>query len=257
MSNLGPVSALLEQQLRERLRKHGIVVWLDLDDHYSPFVDRLRAPPDPEKAPYAVHAYRGSFLELLLALENDAAALEPVPLVIHAPGFNEELIRHTPLLELYSAGVRFRKALPTLIRDAAVGKLPAERIDAFLEQGQLTLAGADDWLASSLDAETGALSTWLLQRGLNRALDDLLLAVADDAADTVSRPPYLNYLRSATGMPAPWQQDFAVQAGSTPGDLAYAVAAWALCVEYVHDLKRPPIDARLTPALGLPTELVE
>ena len=257
MNAMGPVSALLERQLRERVRKHGVVVWLDLDDHYSPFLDRLLAQPDPEKVPYAVHAYRGSFLELLLALENEAAGLEPVPLVIHAPGFNEELIRHTPLLELYSAGVRFRKALPTLIREAAVGKLPTERIDAFLEQGQLTLAGADDWLASSLDAETGAVSTWLLQRGLNPALDDLLLAVADDGADAGSRSPYLNYLRSATGMPAPWQQDFAGGPGSTPADLAYAVAAWALCVEYVHDLKRPPIDARLRPAVGLPAELIE
>ena len=257
MSAMGPVSALLEQQLRERVRKHGVVVWLDLDDHYSPFVDRLRAQPDPEKVPYAVHAYRGSFLELLLALENEASGVEPVPLVIHAPGFNEELIRHTPLLELYSAGVRFRKALPTLIRDAAVGKLPTERIDAFLELGELTLAGADSWLASSLDAETGALSTWLLQRGLSRAVDDLLLAVADDGADTGSRLSYLHYLRSATGMPASWQEDLAEGAGAASGDLAYAVCAWTLCVEYVHDLKRPPVDSRLAPAVSLPTELVE
>ncbi len=199
MSAMGPVSALLEQQLRERVRKHGVVVWLDLDDHYAPFVDGLQALRERDEVPYAVHAYRGSFLELLLAMEREAAGVESVPLVIHAPGFNEELIRHTPLLELYSAGVRFRKALPTLIRDAAVGKLPTDRIDAFLEQGLLTSAGADDWLASRLDAETGALSTWLLQRGLNRAVDDLLLAVADDTADTGSRSPYLIRGRGCPG----------------------------------------------------------
>ena len=45
----GPVSQALEAELRANVRRHGIVVWLDLDDDYSGFVDeliRLRAEGD-------------------------------------------------------------------------------------------------------------------------------------------------------------------------------------------------------------------
>jgi hypothetical protein len=38
---LGPVSTALEADLRTWARRHGIVVWLDVDGHYSSFVDKL------------------------------------------------------------------------------------------------------------------------------------------------------------------------------------------------------------------------
>jgi hypothetical protein len=141
-SHIGPVSAALEGDLRANVRRHGIVVWLDLDDHYSDFVDGLVRRRAEGELPYAVCAYRGSFLELLLALEPEAGGSEKTPLLIHLPGFNEESVRTTPLLELYEAGVRFRKALPTLVAEAAVGRVPQERVAAFLASGDVTLAGS-------------------------------------------------------------------------------------------------------------------
>src|SRR5262245_42782393 len=111
----GPVSAALESDLREWARKHGVLVWLDLDDHYSAFVDRLVDARKSGELPYEVRAFRGSHLALMRSLEGIVSGVEKVPLVVHLPGFNEESVRDTPLLELYAAGTRYRKALNTLI----------------------------------------------------------------------------------------------------------------------------------------------
>ena len=43
MTVLGPVSTLLETELRAKTRRNGIVIWLDPDAHYSGFVDQRRA----------------------------------------------------------------------------------------------------------------------------------------------------------------------------------------------------------------------
>lgn len=48
---LGPVSQVLEAELRAVIRKHGVLVWLDLDDHYSGFVDRRQRHPSPRRTP--------------------------------------------------------------------------------------------------------------------------------------------------------------------------------------------------------------
>ena len=55
------VSATLEAALRSTVGKHGAVVWLDADGHYTGFVDRLAAAPaeDPARVPFALLAYRG------------------------------------------------------------------------------------------------------------------------------------------------------------------------------------------------------
>ena len=40
MTDLGPVSASLEAELREQARQHGILVWLDKEGAYNRFADR-------------------------------------------------------------------------------------------------------------------------------------------------------------------------------------------------------------------------
>jgi len=126
---LGPVSTALEADLRTWARRHGIVVWLDVDGHYSSFVDRLTELV----VPYQVRAFRGSHLELMLALELLAGGVEKTPLVIHLPGFTEETVRTTPQFELYVAGVRYRKALDTLVTEAASGVCARRRSRRFRE----------------------------------------------------------------------------------------------------------------------------
>ena len=41
MTDPGPITAALEAEVERELRDHGIVVWLDRDAHYTPFVDVL------------------------------------------------------------------------------------------------------------------------------------------------------------------------------------------------------------------------
>jgi len=129
MTEPRPISAALEQEVRGELRRRGIVVWLDRDDCYSGFVDALAGGYARGDFPYPVVPFRGSFLSTMLALEDLETGLDQTPLLIHLPGFTEEMVRGTPLLELYKAGFRYRRALDTLIRDAATGRLPALPFD--------------------------------------------------------------------------------------------------------------------------------
>ena len=93
----------------------------DVDKHYSAFVDCLAGLRVAGDLPYEVQAFRGSHLELMLALETLTGGIDKPRLLIHLPGFTEETVHASPMLELYLAGVRDRKALPTLVTEAAAG----------------------------------------------------------------------------------------------------------------------------------------
>ena len=127
----GPVSAALEADLRSWVRRQGVVIWLDQGGHYTAFVDRLKMARDAGTLPYEVRAFRGSHLALMMVLDGVAAGTEKVPLVIHLPGFTEETVRTTPFFELYAAGVRYRKALDTLVTEAAAGRVRPDQIASF------------------------------------------------------------------------------------------------------------------------------
>ncbi|MFZ4711140.1 MAG: hypothetical protein ACOYMH_15015, partial [Zwartia sp.] len=131
-TEVGPISAALEAELRQRVQQNGIVIWLDRDGHYSPLVDQLKAQRAEGALPYAVHGFRGSHLALMLEIDAVAAGSDPPRLLIHLPGFTEDTVTQTPVLGLYRSGTRFRKALGTLIREAAAGQLPGEAIEAFV-----------------------------------------------------------------------------------------------------------------------------
>ncbi len=257
----GPVSAALEADLRDWVRRHGVVLWLDLDDSYSQFVDRLAAERARGGLPYRVHGFRGSHLRLMLALESLAGGVDKTPLVVHLPGFNEEAVRTTPLLELYAAGVRYRKKLDTLVTEAAAGRVKPEQIAAFRQQSGLTLEQSDAWLSTVLDNQdaAGGLGAQLRAMSLQAVVDDLLThgfvarqVKGSDALDAV-----WDQLSAWTGLTAEWRDRALPQGRIRPSDVAFAVASWALAVEYVDDLQRAPVDARLTGAAALPGGVIE
>jgi hypothetical protein len=98
---LGPASALLEQELAQEVRRQGIVVWLDRDAGFTGFVEGLAARHAASASPaYAVVGFTGSFVELLFALEAEGSGYDKSALLVHMPGFNEDTIRGTPVLEL-------------------------------------------------------------------------------------------------------------------------------------------------------------
>ena len=251
-TTLGPVSAALENELRRQIQRHGVVAWLDLDEHYAAFVDTLIGQRAAGQLPYEVKAWRGSYLDLMLALEDVAASKDPPRLLLHLPGFNEESVRETPLLELYLAGVRFRKKLDTLVSETATGQVAVDEVEAFRSQGGLTLEGADAWLRATIDSRQGGLAAQLHALSPGALLDDLLdgghVAQSLPAAGNVAQ--VWAHLEVALALPESWRRDVLGASAESDAlaawDVAHVIASWALSVEYVTDLKRAPRSPRLT-----------
>ena len=142
---IGPVSKALEAELRDLARAYGIVVWLDVEGTYTTFADGLADRAADGEFDIRVRRFRGSYLEMMLALENDLD--QRLPLIVHVPGHNKESIKQTPLLEVYSAGRAHERNLATVVRQAALGLAPPDAIDKFLA-GEVTVEAAAAWLAS-------------------------------------------------------------------------------------------------------------
>jgi len=254
----GPVSEALEADLRNWVRKHGIVVWLDLDSHYTPMVDRLVQARSAGQLPYDIKAFRGSHLNLMMSLEGLCGGTEKTQLVIHLPGFNEDTVRETPLLELYSAGVRYRKGIDTLISEAAGGKVRPEQISAFQAQGGLSLEAADAWLAAAIADGDSGIGAQLRAMQPLAIFDELL--VGGFAAEQVTQGHAENLwqrMRVATGLSTEWIARTMPSTKPRPNDAAFACASWCLCVEYVDDLRRPPVANLLQQMAGLPRPVIE
>ena len=262
MTELGPVASVLETELRNKTRRHGIVVWLDPDANYGSFVDQLIALRSENRLPYPVHSYRGSFLELLLELEPLANGVDRPPLLVHLPGFNQDTVKGTPLLELFAAGQCFTRDLESLVTDAAAGRVRPEQITAFRESGRGTLSNADAWLSAMLAVQDGALGGQLREVSLTSLVDDLLNegVIAGQFSQPGNQLAVWQCLATLTGLAPEMGQQLASHGSNTakvtPKDVAFAAASWALRVEYVHDLKRPPVGTRLQGARQLPERLI-
>ena len=296
MNTLGPISTALEAELRKQVQQNGIVVWLDRDGHYTELVDRLQSLRAEEQLPYAVHGFRGSHLALLLDLDAVAAGSDPPRLLLHLPGFTEDTVTQTPVLGLYRSGVRFRKALGTLIREAAAGLVPTETIEAYVATEPETLAMADAWLEAQLQAEGGGLYEQVRSTPVVEVVEQLLRdgPLCRQITSVDARDQFLRAMETTLGLPSTWHRPApqtlpgsvegedlgdaisnAVMAALAqvnvsqgtwePGrpasrqqrdDLAFILTSWALVVEYVHDLKRPPRGAPAEAAKAAPARLV-
>jgi hypothetical protein len=252
---LGPVSETLVRALHDEVARGGPVIWLDRDSHYTAFADAFgsRAP-----APFRILAWRGSYLSLMLALDGSADDTARPRLVIHMPGFNEESIKQTPLLELYAAGRRFRKKLETLIEEAAAGRVPPDKIAAFLASTAWTLASADAWLAAELADRSSGLAAILRAMQPTAVLDDLLTGgplsqrLSPDHMDDL-----WSQLTSWTGLPTNWQALMLPSGCKRSGDYAFVYASWALCVEFADDLTRETRSPHLEGIRTLPKAVIK
>lgn len=244
----GLVSKHLEAELRDELRGKGMQVWLDKKDEFSEFVDGLRARWVGGDFPFPVCAYRGSFLELMLQLDGRFEGTENRPVLIHMPGFNYDEIRSTPVFEHYEAGKVYRKALSTLVTDAAAGKVAPEEISEFVDGDDYGLADADRWLDEQLSQSQGILEHLELPTLWERLYRDpeKLEGVGD--VET--------HLRARLGISADWVETIDFET-STPAGLADWMTTWALAVEYVDDLRREPFMEVLQPLGDLPSTLIE
>lgn len=186
MSELGLITKTLEAEVTEQLRQKGIVVWLDKDAHYNAYVDNLIERHQQKDFFAPVVAFRGSYLEMILALENYGGGLDPEPLLIHLPNHTEDTVRATPILELYRAGNRFRKALPTLVREAANGHLKPDEIEAHVNNGMGDITAAEEWLQQSLSKSKPGLAGYL-ENFKPEEIFNRLLAKDEDLRSQIDR----------------------------------------------------------------------
>jgi hypothetical protein len=269
----GLIATALEQELLGELRRHGIVIWLDATKAYTPFVDGLADRAKTNDFPFPVVAFRGSFLELILALEPFGSGLDNAPLLIHMPGYTEESIRTTPVLELYEPGFRFRKSPETLVREVAAGRVAPEALEAFLKKGTPALEEADAWLSAQLATTREGLAGWLESLDVSTILNAAVaLLTGSDTflAQRVGTQPEREVLRAylgrQTGVDAAWLSFYTRADGSRAvedeawaalGELLAAWIGWLLSVEYVHDLPRQPHAPALLPLRALSPPLVK
>lgn len=257
--SLGPVSQTLLDELKEKMGERP-VVWLDKGQHYTEFFDGLG--DDTKLLGGHLVGYRGSYLELMSALAPLTSGADPSPFLLHVPGTSKETIKDTPLLQIYEFGQVYERALDTLVRNAAAGRVPPEDVDQFLAQGSVTLAQADAWMA---ERTASASDTWtnflrktqpgpLILALLGRSNTPQLLSkeVRDQLPASLVRHHFATHL----GLPDGW--------GEPPGssdetlrELAESVAEWVMAVEYVFDLRRPPKVELLEPATRLSRPLIE
>ena len=203
----------------------------------------------------------------MLSLDDDENGVDRSPLLVHLPGFVEDDVKASPLYELYAAGSRHRRALDTLITEAAAGRVRPEEIEAFKASGPHTLLEADAWLQAAVNDSDHGLQNHLRHSALTAIVDDLLTGgtiaqrltiamrstprgelagsggVDDSAAQLVA------HFGRVAGLPERWGKDVKRE---RPRDLAFLVSSWCLAVEYTTDLQRPPRDDRLKAVATLP-----
>jgi len=240
-----PASSTLRGELRTKVRERGLLVWLDAEGQYSPFVDSLDLP-------YPIVRLRGSYLELMLALEPYANGLLPEHVLVHLPGLNKESVKETPVYELYKAGVVFEKNLVTLVREAAVGIATPDELDAFLRTPGLTLQKADEWLESLRSQPTDKLSLLLSSLGV----DDVVIGLITEDPRLRAHLPQgedavLAFLQKNLGLDDAWRR-FRIGDSALSFTAASALtASWLMAVEFVSDLKEPPVTPALVPLTKL------
>jgi len=260
---LGPVSRVLEVDIRDWLARHNLVIWPDPDDHYSDFVQQLIQLRAAEELKYDVYAFRGSYLELMLEIEDVAGGVDKTRALIHLPAFSHESIKSTPLFELYRAGKRYQKALSTLVADAAAGNVRPEQIDDFLGRNNLSLSAADVWLHDLLTEGSEGLASQLRNVSLTELIDDLLfkrflaqrVAPMDGKPNERDEQALWDRIAALTGMPDEWRESSLTTSTPSAEEIAYTVSSWALCVSYVCDLSGKPQSDVLQSIPGLPQKV--
>jgi len=250
------LATTLIRDLQEVLRERPLVIWLDSEGLYSGFVQRLGQEGELS---VPVVGFRGSYLETLLALEPFQNRLDPEPLLVHLPGHTDKTVRKTPFLELYHAGRRFQKNLGTLVRQAAAGEVPPDEVERYLASGPVSFQAAEAWLEEQASRDRRGLAGVLAALEPEWVFDELmgrggpLRARLEEESDLGDLQDFFHrhtgfseaFARFAAGVPRP--------AGLRA--LSDALASWVLCVEYVHDLTRPPRLPELLPLARLSAPL--
>jgi hypothetical protein len=234
------VSQALATEVTRKVRERGIVVWIDAERQFSGLVDALAEGGFDFS--YKVARFRGSYLELMLALEDLKDDVYPDKVLVHLAGLNKETVKETPALELYKAGSVFEKSLGSVVRDAAVGVVAPDEVDAFLNQDGVTLEGADAWLAGERDQPRDRMTLLLEARGV----DEVVLGLIGEEARLAAHLPeegekLLAFLERGLGLTPAWRRYRLGEQPLNGSNAARLVASFLMAVEFVHDLTEVPV----------------
>jgi hypothetical protein len=200
---------------------------------------------------YDIFAFRGSFLELMVQSKDVLSSRDMPKCVIHMPGFNEQEIKETPVLEAYKAGQRWRVSLETMIREAAQGRLTENQIQHLLSNNPLNLLQADDFISKAADIPQE------IKQLLSRYGEDGFVLEFIKHPDKINKelclpseqcfPLLLEYFEKLVGLDRQWQQDWNLNQVdySHPNDQADLLVAYLMAMEFVHDLSTDPGSERL------------
>jgi len=250
-----PVSDAAAAAALRKARAKGVAVWLDAAGTWTPVADRLA-----DEAEVPVVRFRGSLLELVMALGEHAADADPGPLIVHLPGFNATNVTDSPALEVYRLGTRHEPALAKTLTDAAAGRVDPDALAELAGRRDLTLAEADAWLAGELARLSGGLAARLAELELGELVARLLgesAITGFDPGDADSHRCLWEHLHRQMGLTGAWRAELLGE-DSLPGArrIGEIAAGFALCVEYVHDLKRAAVVPSLRPLSDLSDHVV-
>jgi len=265
MNAAGMLERTLLEDVENTLRQRNLVFWLDKHGHYTELVDRMAQASQAGELAYPVVAVRGSYLAAMLALEPYGSELQPERLLIHLPGHDETSVRQTPLLELYEMGFRYRKALGTLVEQAATGLLAPADVRELVARSDLSLALAESVLAERLGERSEGLDKTLDRLEPEQVAESVLgiTGLVMSVRTPADFAALSAYLHRQSGYDAAWAER---AVGAARGDftaegqrdhLRKCFGAWLLLLEFVHDLARVPKTASLAALKSVPFELVK
>ena len=162
------------------------------------------------------------------------------------------------MYELYKAGTVFEKGLGTLVREAALGSATPEEIESFVRGAGLTLADADEWLATLRAQPRDKLTLLLEGVGRDHVVMELLSGskrFADELKDGGEQ--LMAFLSKELGLTAAFRSYRIGDAGLTTHSVASLVASYLMAVEYVHDLREPAVTPELEALRKLGTVAAE
>jgi len=247
---MGIVTEEARRLVEEAVRSSSPLVWLDKQGVFEPLVQAWKTTPGT--FPYPVFSFGGSFLELMLQSRDALAGKRSVPCLIYMKGFSENDIKLTPVLEACKAGKTWTASLEAVIRSAGSAQLTSEQIDHILSRGDLDIELAGK-LADGMAGRSPELDEAIAVHGE----DGLVIRfLGESGAVDVSIAALKSHFNRVFGCGDDWIAGW-VEGGIetvSARELAGALAAYLLCMEYACDLSVKPPSERLSALAAMPQE---
>lgn len=248
---MGVIAEHIKKKLEQDLRTKGLLVWLDKENEFTPLVDTWIKQKKEGLFHYDIFGFRGSFLELMVESRDVLSGRDVPKCVIHMPGFNEQEIKATPVLEAYKAGQRWRVSLETMIREVAQGRLSEDQTQFLLSKESLTLSQAEEFISNEEDIPQ-EIKGLLRKYGENGFVLEFIKNPIRINAELCLAPEHcfpllLEYFDKLVGLDEQWQHDWNLNQVdcSHPDDQADLLVSYLMAIEFVHDLRNDSSSERM------------